>query len=123
VTDAPATVEVAEREPQPEALQPEPERAQVTPLFCASLATDAENVCVWLTSREALVGETLTEMAGGGLPELSGTEWETEAQAMAKRVPEQTARKIRGLLGFRIHTTRTTSSKSSRGLWLGARPG
>lgn len=46
VTAAPERVEVAEREPQFAALQLEPERDQVTPLFCVSLSTEAVKACV-----------------------------------------------------------------------------
>lgn len=46
VIGAPEALNVAERVPQVLPLQPEPERVQETPLFCASLATVAVNV--WL---------------------------------------------------------------------------
>ena len=56
----PEAEEEVESVPHVALLQPEPERAQVTPLFCASLVTVAVKFCGWLVCTLAEVGPTLT---------------------------------------------------------------
>ena len=62
---APEALEFAESVPQAAPLQPEPERAQLTPLFCGSFCTVAVKVCDCPVCTDALVGETLTLIGGG----------------------------------------------------------
>src|SRR5216684_2287510 len=63
----PEALEFAESVPQAAPLQPVPESAQVTPLFCESFCTVAVNGCVALAATEAVVGATLTEIGGGAV--------------------------------------------------------
>src|SRR6266481_5179581 len=63
----PEALEFAESVPQAAPLQPVPESAQVTPLFCKSFCTVAVNGCVALTATEAVDGATLTEIGGGAV--------------------------------------------------------
>jgi hypothetical protein len=60
----PEALLAAERVPHVAALQPAPDRAQVTPLFALSLVTVAVNGCVNPTSTLVVVGERLTAIAG-----------------------------------------------------------
>src|SRR5271156_2773500 len=62
---APEALLAAERVPQVAALQPAPERVQVTPLFALSLVTVAVNGCVNPTCTLAVSGKRLTAIAGG----------------------------------------------------------
>ena len=58
--------EFAESVPQAAPLQPEPERLQVTPLFCESFCTVAVKLCDCPVCTDALVGDTLMLTGGGG---------------------------------------------------------
>ena len=49
VIATPEALDATESAPQVMPLQPAPDKAQVTPLFCESFVTVAVNVCVWLT--------------------------------------------------------------------------
>lgn len=61
----PEALEFADKVPQARPEQPEPERLQVTPLFCASLFTIAANCFVPTpTCRLAVAGETATKIGG-----------------------------------------------------------
>ena len=62
---APEALLAAERVPQVAALQPAPDRVQVTPLFALSLVTVAVNGCVNPTCTLAVGGARLTAIAGG----------------------------------------------------------
>src|SRR2546428_11937818 len=64
----PEALEVAESVPQAAPLQPVPESAQLTPLFCESFCTVAVNGCVALAATEAVGGATLTEIGAGPPP-------------------------------------------------------
>ena len=57
----PDAEEAADKVPQEAPLQPEPDSAQVTPLFWASLLTVAVKFCGWPVCTIAVVGATLTE--------------------------------------------------------------
>ena len=61
----PEALEFAESVPQAVPLQPAPERVQVTPLFCESFCTVAVKLCDCPVCTDALVGDTLTLIAGG----------------------------------------------------------
>jgi len=61
----PEALEFAESMPQAAPLQPVPESAHVTPLFCESFCTVAVNGCVALPATEAVDGATLTEIGPG----------------------------------------------------------
>ena len=61
---APDGLEVEESVPQAAPLQPDPERFQVTPLFCGSFATVAVMVCACPASTACVCGEMLTVIAG-----------------------------------------------------------
>lgn len=63
---APELLEFAESVPQATPLQPEPDRVQVTPLFCGSFCTVAVKACDCPVCTDALVGETLTPTGSGG---------------------------------------------------------
>src|SRR6267154_3756793 len=63
---APEALDVADSVPQALVPQPEPERAQETPLFWMSLATVAVNVWVCVSCRDEVAGVTLTDMACAG---------------------------------------------------------
>src|ERR1700745_3680400 len=63
----PEALELAETVPQAAPLQPEPERGQVTPLFCESFGTVAVKACDWPVCTDALVGDTLMLIAGGAV--------------------------------------------------------
>ena len=64
---APEALVFAESVPQAAPLQPEPDRVQVTPLFCESFCTVAVKVCDWPVCTDALVGDTPTLMAGAAV--------------------------------------------------------
>src|SRR6266481_641730 len=63
----PVALDFAVPMPQAAPLQPVPESAQVTPLFCESFCRVAVNGCVALTATEAVDGATLTEIGGGAV--------------------------------------------------------
>jgi hypothetical protein len=65
VIAAPDALAVADRLPQAAPLQPAPDNAQVTPIFCASFCTAAVKACCWPTCTEEVDGVTLTEIAVG----------------------------------------------------------
>ena len=62
----PEALVVADKVPQAFPLQPVPLNDHVTPLFCESLDTLAVKVCVLPVCTEAVEGETLTVIDGGG---------------------------------------------------------
>ncbi len=68
----PESEEKAESVPQTVPLQPEPDSAQVTPLFWASLLTVAVKFWGWLVCTLAIAGATLT--ATGGVTVMVATE-------------------------------------------------
>src|SRR3989442_13774733 len=84
----PEALEVAESVPQAAPLQPVPESAQLTPLFCESFCTVAVNGCVALAATEAVGGATLTEI-GDGAPPVMATDADLEPShpAVACEVP------------------------------------
>ena len=59
--EAPLLLEVAESVPQAVPVQPAPESAQVTPLFCESFETMALKLAVRPVCRDMVLGVTLTE--------------------------------------------------------------
>ena len=61
----PDALEDLERVPHAEPLQPMPTMVQLTPLFCESFCTVAVTLCVCPVCTDALVGFTVTEIAGG----------------------------------------------------------
>src|SRR5438445_2621477 len=63
----PQVLELAASLPQPAPLQPVPESAHLTPLFCESFRTVAVNGCVALAATEAVGGATLTEIGDGAV--------------------------------------------------------
>ena len=63
----PDGLELFESVPQAAPLQPEPDRVQVTPLFCGSFCTVAVKVCDCPVCTDALVGDTLMLIAGGAV--------------------------------------------------------
>jgi hypothetical protein len=58
--EAPLLLEVAESVPQAVPVQPAPESAQVTPLFCESFETVALKLAVSPVCTDAVLGVTLT---------------------------------------------------------------
>jgi hypothetical protein len=67
VIAAPDALDVADKVPHVVPLQPAPARVQVTPLFCESFVTVAVKFCVSPICTLALVGVTLTAIAGGAV--------------------------------------------------------
>src|ERR1700730_8751811 len=66
VMAAPEALEAADSVPQALTLQPAPDSAQETPLFCPSLTTVAVKFWVCVSRSDEVAGVTLTEMACGG---------------------------------------------------------
>ncbi len=66
VTPAPEALLVAESVPHAAAVHPAPDSPQLTPLFALSFATVAVNVCVCPVCTDAVVGATVTDIAGVG---------------------------------------------------------
>ena len=62
----PEALELFESVPQAAPLQPEPDRVQVTPLFCGSFCTVAVKACDCPVCTDALAGDTLMLTGGGG---------------------------------------------------------
>jgi hypothetical protein len=62
----PDGLELFESVPHAAPLQPEPDRVQVTPLFCGSFCTVAVKACDCPVCTDALVGDTLMPTGGGG---------------------------------------------------------
>jgi hypothetical protein len=65
VTDAPDALDATDRVPQVLPLQPVPDNAQVTPLFCESFCTLALKACIPPAATLAVVGDSVTAIAVG----------------------------------------------------------
>jgi hypothetical protein len=66
VTATPEALLGAESVPHAAAVHPAPDSPQLTPLFALSFVTVAVNACVCPVCTDALVGATVTDIAGGG---------------------------------------------------------
>ena len=66
MTATPEALLAAESVPHAPAVHPEPDSPQLTPLSALSFATVAVNPCVCPVCTDAVVGATVTDIAGGG---------------------------------------------------------
>jgi len=67
VTATPEALLAAESVPHAAAVHPAPDSPQLTPLFALSFATVAVNACVCPVCTDAVVGATVTDIAGVGV--------------------------------------------------------
>ena len=66
MTATPEALLAAETVPHVAAVHPVPDSAQLTPSFALSFATVAVNACICPVCTDAVVGATVTDIAGAG---------------------------------------------------------